>query len=83
MSYATRTAPGCNERVSDAAHTAVVATNLEGNVMKQMITAAVLAAIAVAGCTSMPDSIRHPFAGGGSSVQQPQDFQYPQNTDQG
>jgi hypothetical protein len=51
--------------------------------MKQMITAALLAAIAVAGCTSMPDSIRHPFAGGGNSVQQPQDFQYPQNTDKG
>jgi hypothetical protein len=36
--------------------------------MKQIVTAGFLVAIALAGCTSLPQSVRHPFAGHGSTA---------------
>ncbi|HEY3073596.1 MAG TPA: hypothetical protein VGJ74_00335 [Burkholderiales bacterium] len=56
--------------------------------MKHAITAALLAALALAGCASLPDSVRGPFARAGHSVSDadvhaPAGSPFPQATDEG
>jgi len=57
--------------------------------MKHLITASLLAAVALAGCASLPDSVRGPFARSShtqsdADVHQPASSSpYPQATDEG
>jgi uncharacterized lipoprotein len=65
----------------------------KGNSMKVTLTAAVLAAAALAGCSSLPESVRHPFSGAGqtqsnadvhkNTSSQPATSPYPKETDEG
>jgi len=82
-----------NLRGIDAAQTGGVApTSIKkGITMKHIITASLLAAVALAGCASLPDSVRGPFARSGAGhtqsdadVHQPASSSpYPQATDEG
>jgi hypothetical protein len=61
--------------------------NLKGTPMKQVVSAALLAAF-ISGCASVPDSIKGPFASFKQSVsdidvQQPESSPFPQETDEG
>jgi len=60
----------------------------KGNTMKHTLTAALLVTLALAGCASLPDSVRGTFAGAGHTqsdvdVQKPAGSPFPQATDQG
>jgi starvation-inducible outer membrane lipoprotein len=60
----------------------------KGNTVNRIIAAVLLAALAVSGCASLPDSIKGPFArvahtASDADVQQPEARPYPQATDQG
>jgi hypothetical protein len=67
----------------------VVSTfNLKGTLMKQIIAATLLAAFAVAGCSSLSDSARGPYASAGQSVSDAGVYPaagspFPQETDEG
>ena len=56
--------------------------------MKHTLTAALLVTLALAGCASLPDSVRHPFAAAGrtqsnADERAPAGSPFPQATDQG
>jgi starvation-inducible outer membrane lipoprotein len=56
--------------------------------MKQLIAATVLSALAISGCSSLPDSVRGPFANLKNSVSdvdvhQAEGSPFPQETDEG